>query len=391
MHAKRLLLAVAIVATVTSACSNGAASSSAPAESSAPSAPETSVAPSTPASAETSAASGLKIGLVTDVGVVDDKSFNEYSWKGAQKGAADTGGTAEVLQTKQPSDYATNIQTFIDQSYDVIVTTGFALGDATTLAAKAHPEIKFIGVDQGICIDEAGAPDPTFACKGDPSKLLPNYQGIVFNEAQPGYLAGIVAASISKTGVIGAVGGINTIPAILKYIKGYENAAKATNPNIKVIELYISDDITKAFNDPATGKSIATQMIGQKADVLFQVAGLSGQGVLSAACDANVYGIGVDVDQYLSVPNTAKCTVTSAEKKLLEAVDAAIIRISKGTDVGGNVIGDAAADPPLIGLAPFYDLASLITPDTQKKIDDALAAMKAGTLDPCKPAGCDKP
>jgi basic membrane protein A len=383
---KRLTLGIAMVAIVLSACNGPAAT---PAKTTTPS-----VAGSVPAATGSPAgsqAAGLKIGLVTDVGVVDDKSFNEYSWKGAQKGAADVGGTANVLQTKQPSDYATNIQTFIDQGYNIIVTTGFALGNATTLAAKAHPEINFIGVDQGICIDAAGAPDPTFGCKGDASTLLPNYQGIVFNEAQPGYLAGIVAASISKTGVIGAVGGINTIPAILKYIKGYENAAKSVNPNIKVIELYISDDITKAFNDPTTGKSIGTQMIGQKADVLFQVAGLSGQGVLSAACDANVYGIGVDVDQHLSVPNTAKCTVTSAEKKLLEAVDAAIIRVSKGTDVGGNVVADAAANPPLIGLSPFYDLASLITPDTQKKIDDALAAMKAGTLDPCKPAACDKP
>ncbi len=371
---------VSLIVVLAACNSSGSASPSAPAASG-----------STAASANASTGPALKIGLVTDVGVVDDKSFNEYSWKGAQKGAADTGGTAQVIQTKQPSDYAPNIQTFVDQGYDVIVTTGFALGNATTLAAKAHPEIKFIGVDQGICIDAAGAPDPTFGCKGDPKTLLPNYQGIVFNEAQPGYLAGIVAASISKSHVIGAVGGINTIPAILKYIKGYENGAKATDPNVKVLEVYISADITKAFNDPTTGKSIATQMIGQKADVLFQVAGLSGQGVLSAACDANAYGIGVDVDQFISVAATAKCTVTSAEKKLLEAVDAAIVRIWKGTDVGGNVVGDAAADPPLIGLSPFHDLASLITPATQKKIDDALAAMKAGTLDPCKPAGCDKP
>ena len=383
---KRLALGVTFVALL-SAC-GGSASTPPKTATPATAAPTVAAPTETPAA---SVAAGLKIGLVTDVGVVEDKSFNEYSWKGAQKGATDVGGTADVLQTKQPSDYATNIQTFIDQGYDIIVTTGFALGDATALAAKAHPAIHFIGVDQGVCVDEAGAPDPTFGCKGDASKLLPNYQGIVFDEAQPGYLAGIVAASISKTGVIGTVGGINTIPAILKYIKGYENGAKATNPNIKVLELYISDDITKAFNDPATGKSIAQQMIGQKADVLFQVAGLSGQGVLSAACDANVYGIGVDVDQYVSVPTTAKCTVTSAEKKLLEAVNAAIVRISKGTDVGGNVIGNAAADPPLIGLSPFYEFATLITPDTQKKIDDALAAMKAGTLDPCKPVSCAKP
>jgi basic membrane protein A len=279
----------------------------------------------------------------------------------------------------------------VDQGYNVIVTTGFALGNATTIAAKAHPDIKFIGVDQGICIDEAGAPDPNFGCKGDPSKLLPNYQGITFNEAQPGYLAGIVAASISKTHTIGAVGGINTIPAILKYIKGYENGAKATDPTVKVLEVYISDDITKAFNDVDTGRADGNQLIGQGADVLFQVAGLSGQGTLAAACDAGKYGIGVDVDQHQSVTATAKCTVTSAEKKLLEAVDAAIVRIANKTDKGGNVTADASANPPLIGLSPFYDLQNLITADTQAKIDKALTDMKAGTLDPCKPVACNKP
>lgn len=338
-----------------------------------------------------SPAGGLKIGLVTDVGVVDDKSFNEYSWKGAQAGAADVGGTAQYIQTKQPSDYATNIQTFVDQGYNVIVTTGFALGDATTKAAKANPTIKFIGVDQGVCVDETGAPDSTFACKGDASKLLPNYQGLVFNEAQPGYLAGIVAASVSKTGVIGAVGGINTIPAILKYIKGYENGAKSVNPNVNVLELYVSSDITKAFNDPTTGKSLGNQMIQQHADVLFGVAGLSGQGTLSAACDGKVYGIGVDVDQHESVPATAACTLTSAEKLLTQAVQAAIGRINAKTDKGGTITGDAASTPPLIGLAPYYDLASLVTPDIQAKVDAALAAMKAGTLDPCKPAACTAP
>src|SRR5207342_3259424 len=102
-------------------------------------------------------------------------------------------------------DYAANIQTFVDQKFDVIVTVGFLIGTDTTKAAKANPSIHFVGVDQGVCVDETGAPDSTFACKGDAATLLPNYQGIVFAEAQPGYLAGIVAASLNKSGTIGAV------------------------------------------------------------------------------------------------------------------------------------------------------------------------------------------
>ena len=110
------------------------------------------------------------------------------------------GGTASNIVTKAPADYAANIQTFVDQGYGIIVTVGFAMGDATTVAAKQYPKVKFIGVDQGVCIDETGKGDPTFACKGDPKTLLPNYQGLVFKEEQAGYLAGILAASVSEVG-----------------------------------------------------------------------------------------------------------------------------------------------------------------------------------------------
>jgi basic membrane protein A len=333
-----------------------------------------------------------KIGLVTDVGTLEDKSFNEASWVGAQAGAKDTGGTANNIVTKAPADYAANIKTFVDQGYGTIVTVGFAMGDATTTAAKTYPKVKFIGVDQGVCIDETGKSDPTFACKGDPKTLLPNYQGLVFREDQVGYLAGVLAAGVSKSGVIGTVGGINTIPAVVRYINGYRNGAASVNPQIDVKVAYVSTDITKAFNDPGTGKSIAQQMIGQKADVIFQVAGLSGTGAVETACaTAGVIAIGVDVDQSKSLPQDAKCILSSAEKKLVNAVDAAIKNIAAKSDVGGTTTWDASTDPVGVGLSPFGgDYAALVTPDLQAKIDAALAGMKAGTIDPCKPTACDK-
>ena len=343
---------------------------------------------STPASPGASGGGGktLKIGMVTDVGTLDDKSFNEASWKGTQDGASQTGSPApQNIVTKTPADYGPNIQSFVDQKYDVIVTVGFALGDATLKAAKANPNVKFIGVDQFICVPK-DASDKT--CAGTPPA---NYQGIIFKEQQAGYLVGIVAGSLTKTSVIGAVGGINTVPPVVAYIKGYENGAKSVNPSIKVLEQYVSTDITKAFNDPTTGKAIAQQMIGQKADFIFQVAGLSGSGALEAACATpNTYGIGVDVDQAPAFPNL-KCIVTSAEKHLALAVAKAINSVAKGTDKGGNQTFDASSDPVGVGVSDFHDLKSMMTPDLQKKIDDALAGMKAGTVDPCKPAACDKP
>ncbi len=333
-----------------------------------------------------------KVGLVTDVGTLEDKSFNEASWVGTQAGAKALGGTASNIVTKATTEYAANIKTFVDQGYGVIVTVGFAMGDATTIAAKQYPKVKFIGVDQGVCIDETGKGDPTFACKGDPKTLLPNYQGLVFKEEQVGYLAGVLAAGVSKTGVIGTVGGINTIPPVVRYINGYRNGAASVNDKIDVKVAYVSTDISKAFNDPGTGKSIAKQMIGLKADVIFQVAGLSGAGAIEEACaNPGVIGIGVDVDQSKSLPQSAKCILSSAEKKLVDAVTAAIGKVAAKTDVGGTSVWDASTTPVGVGLSPYgSDYKDLVTPEIQAKIDAALAGMKAGTVDPCKPTPCDK-
>jgi basic membrane protein A len=179
---------------------------------------------------------------------------------------------------------------------------------------------------------------------------------------------------------------------VVRYINGYRNGAASVKPDIDVKVAYVSTDITKAFNDPGTGKSIAQQMIGQKADVIFQVAGLSGAGAIEAACATpGVIGIGVDVDQSKSLPQSAKCILSSAEKKLSNAVEAAIKKVGAKTDVGGTTTWDASTDPVGVGLSPFgSDYKDLVTPEIQAAIDAALAGMKGGTVDPCKPTPCDK-
>jgi basic membrane protein A and related proteins len=389
------LIITAIV--VFGACTPGATTTQSPAASQPAVASASASAPAASASAATgfaacgqeNAGDKVKIGGVTDVGTLEDKSFNEAGWCGTLKGNTAVGGTAKVIVTAKTSDYAANIQTLVDQGFTIIVTYGFALGNATAIAAKKFPTVSFIGIDQFICITAAGAPDTANPqkCAGDPSKLLANYQGLNFAEAQAGYLAGVIAGSITKTNVIGTVGGIKTVPPVPQYMGGYHNGALSVNPQVKVLSSFVSTDITKAFNDPATGKSIAQQMFQQKADVLFQVAGSSGQGVLQVACDNNLYGIGVDIDQALSAPNLAKCLVTSAEKKLVDSTAAAIQRVVDKSAKGGNVFLNAQSDPPGIGLAPYHDLASLITPDIQAKVDKAFADLKGGSLDPCKGPG----
>lgn len=301
--------------------------------------------------------SGIKVGMVTDIGQLEDKSFNEFSWKGVQDGASAVGGTAKNIVTKDVADYKQNIQSFIDQQYEVIVTVGFLIGTDTLAAAKANPNVQFIGVDQFI-------PDPVPA----------NYQGLLFAEAQAGYLAGIVAGTITKTNKIGAVGGREDVPPVVNFIKGYENAAKATKPGVQVLINYVGD-----FNAPDKGEASARTMIGQGADVIFQVAGLTGAGALRAACSAKIYGIGVDVDQYQSLPDSKACIITSAEKHLQTSVRDAIKRFKDKGKQSGNFVNDATNDG--IGYSPLRNL-NPIPAGLEDKLKKALADMKAGTLKP---------
>jgi len=193
----------------------------------------------------------------------------------------------------------------------------------------------------------------------------------------------MVAAEMSKTDSIGAIGGITLCGPCIRYIQGYELGAKSIKPDIKVATAYVTEsDFAKAFDDPATGQSFGAQFIQQnKPDVLFQVAGKTGNGILAAACDAGILGVGVDVDQALSNPPTAKCTVTSAEKKLSKSVAADIAAIVAGTAKGGDDHWDAKRDG--IGYSPFHDLESSVPADLARKLDAAYAAMQAGTLKTC--------
>jgi basic membrane protein A len=386
---------LAVVALVAAACSSAAttAPSAAPSAAPATAAPATaaptmaaseapSVAPSEAASPAPSSA--LKIGVVTDIGRVNDKGFNEYSFKGAQEGAAAIGaGDPPVVVPKDQSEYAADIQSFVGQNYDIIVTVGFNLANATQEAALANPKIQFIGVDQSACVDETGKVDATFACKGDAKTLLPNYKPFVFKEDQAGYLAGIIAASASKSGTIGAIGGTTLCAACVRYIQGYELGAKSVNPNIVVKSAYVTHDFSNAaFGDPAGGKSFAQNFIQTvKPDVLFAVAGATGNGALDAACAAGIYAVGVDVDQYQSYPNADKCIITSAEKKLVSAVSQEIQAIANGTAVPD--VYDATNDG--IGASP---VTNVTLPDVQAKLDAAIAAMKAGTLETCPKTDC---
>jgi basic membrane protein A len=329
--------------------------------------------PPSEAPPEATGTSDLLIGLVTDVGNLDDRNFNQYAWEGAQEGAAIIGAAEpEPIITQDESEYAANIQSFVDQNYDVIVTVGFALGAATLEAAEANPDIHFIGVDQFQANDPVG-----------------NYESLIYSEAQAGYLAGIVAGNVSPSGEVAALGGANFIPPVVNYIRGFQNGVLSVNADATVHIKYVTDsDLTLAFNDPAAGKSFADQFLAQNAgvDVLFQVAGKTGNGMLQSVREAGIYGIGVDVDQWAGLPEEAVCIVTSAEKKLKRSVSEAIQAFAAGEERDSNVFLGAAED--MVGLAPYYQFSDLITSEIQAAVDDAFAGMADGSLDPCAPNAC---
>lgn len=388
----RLVALLGAASFVFAACGGGTATTApTSAPSTAASEAPASEAPASEAPASQAPSSNLKIGVVTDIGTLNDKGYNEYSFKGAEDGAAAIGAPApQSTVPKDASEYAADIQAFVDQQYNIIITVGFNLTADTVAAAHKNPTINFVGVDQSpVCVDAQGNPDPTFTCAGDAKTVLPNYTSLYFAEDQAGYLAGIVAAYATKNNSVGAIGGTTLCAPCVRYIQGYELGAKSVKADIAVSSAYVTNDFSNAaFNDPAGGKAFAQTFIkAHNPDVLFQVAGKTGNGVLEAACAANIYGIGVDVDQWLSIGAPANsCIITSAEKHVQSAVKQAIEGISAGNLAPADVLFNAANDG--IGVSPFHDAASMFGADVQTALDTALAGMKAGTLKTCPDTNC---
>ena len=296
----------------------------------------------------------LCVGLVTDVGRIDDKSFNQSAWEGAQQ-AAEALGAAEVnyVETTNATDYGANIALFADQGYDIIVTVGFAMGEATLEAAATYPDIDFIGVDQF-----QGA-------------SVANVTGLVFNEDKAGYMAGVLAASLSESGTIASVLGTDLVPPVVAFNEGYQNGAMSVNPDINIIATYHPGGLDVAFTDPEWGASTAQQAIDQGADIIFGAGGQTGNGALiQAAGNEGVWCIGVDTDQWETVPEAHPCLVSSAMKLITPGVVDLATASNNGEFPGGNFFG-------AVGLADFHDHMDMVP----QEVKDLLDATNAGLLD----------
>jgi basic membrane protein A and related proteins len=302
-----------------------------------------------------------KVGVVLDAGGENDKSFNEYTLKGAKDGAAAAGADFSYVVSTASSDYEKNIETQISEGATLVVTVGFLMGDATAALAERYPETKF------AILDYAYTPGPDGA---DPYQgKLKNVSSLMFAEDQVGYLAGTLAACVSQSGTIATISGME-IPPVQRYVKGFQTGAKSVNPQIKTLNQYVPD-----FNDPATGKSVGQSFISQGADVIFAVGGNTGNGGLLAAKEAGIQAIGVDVDQYFTYPEVKEALLTSAMKNIDVATAQAIKDFVAGTLQPGITV--STIETGGVGLAPFHDWDSKISADCKAKVKVAEAAVKA--------------
>ena len=299
------------------------------------------------------------IGLVTDTGKVDDKSFNQAAWEGTQLAAEKVGGFAKFIETTDPKDYANNIGQFAAANYDTIVTVGFLMAEATIAAAAEYPEIDFVGVDQ---------------FQGE---TIPNLTGLVFNEDRAGYAAGYLAGLMTQTNKVGAVLGTDTVPPVKLFGEGYKVGAEAANPDVEVTLVY--HEPNNAFNDPEWGAAESRKQLDQGADVIFAAGGNTGNGGLieiakDPGAGTSVFCIGVDIDQYFTVPQAAPCLLTSAEKKLVEGTEELVLLSYDGAFPGGNFFGPT-------GLAPYHDTEAAVPADVQAQVAEVLAGLQDGSID----------
>ena len=301
---------------------------------------------------------GFTVRLVTDIGKIDDRTFNQYAYEGMQAAADCFGFETDYIETASEADYAKNINTALEDDPDVVITTGFLLATDTLAAAEANPETSFIGIDQF----QPEFPD--------------NYVGVLFNEDEGGYMAGVMAASLSESGTIGVVGGREDVPPVVKLVNGYEAGAKSVNPDINVLKIY-----NESFDDTAKGASDAQQFIGEGADVIFGAGGKTGSAGVVEATSQGLWGIGVDQDEYFSTFDEgaapgSEYLATSAMKRVDLGVFLKILDAINGEFAGG--IFGLTAENGGITYAPFHDAD--IPEDAAAAVEEARQGLADGSI-----------
>ncbi|MHC1785214.1 MAG: BMP family protein [Anaerolineaceae bacterium] len=361
---------VLILSMVLASCAPAATPTEAPAAPAATEAPAAPAATEAPVATEapTEAPAKLKACQVTDTGGIDDKSFNATAWKGVQDAMDQLGVEGKYLESKEVADFEKNLNAFVEEKCDVIISVGFLLGDATKAAAEANPDMNFSIVDYGY--------DP----------IIPNVVGQVFTTDEAAFMAGYLAAGMTKTGKVGTFGGL-PIPTVTIFMEGfakgvsYYNAQKGTTVAVLGYDLANPDKglFTNSFDDQNAGKEMGVSLMDEGADIIMPVAGPVGLGTAAAIKErGNGMLIGVDSDWFLTAPTYADITLTSVLKKMDVTTFNVIKSVQDGTFEGGFTTGDLKNTG--VDLAPFHDFDSKISAEMKAELETVRAGILDGTI-----------
>jgi len=294
--------------------------------------------------------------MVSDSGGFNDKSFNQTSHDGLVNAHSDLGVKTGEVESNSPSEYKDNVAAMVQQKCNSITTVGFNLGDATLASAKKNPNIDYSIVDFGY------------------EKPPKNLKGLLFDTAEPSYLAGYLAAGVSKSGIVGTFGGAQ-IPSVTAFMDGFQQGIEKYNEdNNAKVQLIGWDQakqngtFTNDFESKTKGQNAAESEITQGADILFPVAGPAGLGALQAVKDHNLKAIWVDTDGCVSAAEYCDVLLSSVMKGMDVAVENAIKSSVDGTFDAAPYTGTLKNGG--VGLAPFHNQASSVPADLASKLDD---------------------
>lgn len=258
---------------------------------------------------ESSAASDIKIGMVADLGGINDESFNQSAWEGLQQAEKDFGIEIKVIESKQASEYIPNMESLLDEDVDMVIGVGYTMKEDIQKQAENYPDKQFVLIDETY------------------DTIPENVTPILFRENEAAYLTGLIAGKMTKTNNVGFIGGIQT-PVVSRFEYGYKAGVKEANDKTNVNVQYAG-----TFSDAAKGKSIANQMYGNGSDIILSAAGGTGLGAIESAKEQNKYAIGVDRDQSDLAPENV---LTSALKKVNVGVYDTVKEFVEGKLKGGQ-------------------------------------------------------
>jgi len=298
--------------------------------------------------------------MVTDVGGIDDASFNATSWRGVEIAMEELGVEGQYLESQQQTDYARNITEFLQQGYDLIVTVGYLLGEDTATFAQQNPDVPFAIVDYAY--------DPP----------IDNVLGLTFATDEAAVLAGYLAAGMTETGTVGTFGGLE-IPTVTIFMQAYAqgvahyNEVHGTDVQVLGVDFFVGN-----FESTDDGRRAGESLMDEGADIIMPVAGPVGLGTAAVVQERGGMLVGVDTDWTVSAPDYEDIVLTSVLKHMDVAVFEAIQQVVEGTFEGGTYVGTLDNDG--VGLAPFHSFDDQVPQELKDELAELQQQVMAGEV-----------